>query len=312
MKASLRAAYGETLVALGAENPDVVVLEADLGKSTMGCLFEQAYPERFFEMGIAEQDMASTAAGLALGGKIPFCATFAVFMAGRAFDQIRQTISIGKLNVKLCGSSCGLSDFGDGSTHQSVEDVAIMRAIPGMTILSPADANQTRKAVRAAAQYNGPVYLRITRNDTELITSEDAPFEIGKIYPLTEGSQITIFATGSMVETALAAEKILRSEGTSVKVVNVPTIKPLDRNSVIRESQGSEVIIVAEEHNVIGGLCSAISECLAAVPHAPIGFVAIEDSFGTSAESHDELKEKYGLTAKNICEKVHKLQRGDM
>ena len=209
---SQRLAYGEEIVALGGENPNVVALEADLGKSTMSTLFQQAYPDRYFEMGIAEQDMLSTAAGLAASGKIPFCSTFAVFIAGRAFDQIRQTISIGKLNVKICGSSSGLSDFGDGATHQEIEDLALMSAIPNMTVLTPCDATETRQAVRAAAEIEGPVYIRVVRNDLPDFIQESDHFELGKLRTLKDGSDVAILAHGSMVAPAMKAADLLAAK----------------------------------------------------------------------------------------------------
>jgi transketolase len=304
---SQRVAYGETLVELGKENKNIVVLEADLGKSTMSCLFQNEFPERYFEMGIAEQNMASTAAGLALAGKVPFINSFAVFTSGRAYDQIRQTISIAKLNVKICGSSSGLSDFGDGSTHQAVEDIAIMRAIPNMTVLVPVDAVETRKMVRAAVHYEGPVYLRINRIDLPIITDEDTLFEIGRIYTKREGKDVVIFANGVMVSKALEAAEELDKKGISAKVVNVPTLKPLGE-SVIKEAvKGYKAVVTAEEHSVIGGLGSAITEALRGETNLPIEFVGIKDEFGTSAHNYDELLEYYGLTAKAIEEAALKL-----
>ena len=197
---SLRKAYGEALVELGKINSKIIALEADLGKSTMSNMFQQAFPDRYFEMGIAEQDMISTAGGLAASGFIPFASTFAVFATGRAYDQIRQTIAIGKLNVKICGSSSGLSDIGDGATHQAIEDIALMNALPNMTILTPADANETKAAVYAAADSNGPVYIRISRSNLPIITNENRKFEIGKMSMLTEGNDIAIFSHGAMLE----------------------------------------------------------------------------------------------------------------
>ena len=204
----------------------------------MSTLFQQAYPDRYFEMGIAEQNMASTAAGLALTGKIAFISSFAVFASGRAYDQLRQTISIAKLNVKICGSSSGLSDFGDGSTHQAVEDVAIMRAIPNMTVLTPVDAIETRKMVKAMASHPGPVYLRVNRNDLPVYTSEDGDYQIGKLYTVKEGRDVVIFANGVMVSKAMEAARSLEEQGISAKVVNVSTVKPLDRQAVIDSSRG--------------------------------------------------------------------------
>ncbi len=304
---SLRTAYGEALVALGRENKNIVVLEADLGKSTMSCLFQAAYPERYFEMSIAEANMASTAAGLALTGKIPFINSFAVFSTGRCYDQLRQTISIAGLNVKICGSSAGLSDYGDGSTHQSIEDMGMMRGIPGMTVLVPVDAVETTKMVAAMVDHPGPVYIRINRNDLPILTPADTPFEIGKLYTMKEGSDVVVFANGVMVSKALAAAEELAAEGISVKVVNVSTIKPLDRQAVIDAAKGMKAVVTAEEHSVIGGLGSAIAEALRREPHAPLDFVGVEDVFGTSAYNYDELMAHYGLTAKAVVVKVREL-----
>ena len=304
---SLRKAYGETLVELGSENKNIVVLEADLGKSTMSCFFQDKYPERYFEMGIAEQNMASTAAGLSLTGKIPFISTFAVFMSGRAYDQIRQTISIANLNVKICGSSSGLSDFGDGSTHQSIEDVSIMRAIPNMTVLVPIDAVETKKMVKAAAKHNGPVYIRINRNELPIYTSEDLEYSIGKTYIIREGKDAVVFANGVMISKAIEAAEQLEKVGISVKVVNVSTVKPLDEEAIKAAVAGCKAVVTAEEHTIIGGLGSAITEALRLETNMPIEFVGVKDCFGTSAYNYDELMEKYGLTSKAISEAVLKL-----
>ena len=304
---SLRIAYGETLVELGKENKDIVVLEADLGKSTMSILFQNAYPERFFEMGIAEQNMTSTAAGLALTGKIPFISTFAVFASGRAYDQIRQTISIAKLNVKICGSSSGLSDYGDGSTHQAIEDVAIMRAIPNMTVLVPVDAVEVHKMVKAMASWPGPVYLRINRNDLPVLTHEDDEYHIGKLYTMKQGKDAVVFANGVMVSKALEAAEILTKEGISVKVVNVSTVKPLDRQAVLDCTAGFRAVVTAEEHTIIGGLGSAIAEALRGVVDLPMEFVGINDRFGSSANNYEELLNYYDLTAQAIVDSIHGL-----
>ena len=251
-----RKAYGAALMDLGEGNPDVVVLDADLGNSTMSRQFQDKYPQRYFEMGIAEADMTSTAAG-----KIPFTNSFAVFSGGRAFDQIRQTIAIGKLNVKICGSSAGLSDFGDGATHQSVEDMAIMRAIPNMTVLSPADGNETYKVVKAMAAMDGPCYIRVNRNDYDNVTAEDAPFVIGQPTVLREGKDVTVFATGYMVSLALqAAEQV--EDKADVKVVNVSTLKPLNNEAIRQLAAGSRGVVTAEEHSVIGGLGGAVAQAL--------------------------------------------------
>lgn len=293
-----RIAYGSTLVELGKENPNIVVLESDLGKSTMSYLFQEAYPERYFEMGIAEANMTSVAAGLAQSGKTAFTNSFAVFSAGRAYDQIRQTIAIGRLNVKICGSSAGCSDFGDGATHQSVEDIAIMSAIPNMTVLSPVDANETVKAVRAMAAYDGPCYIRVNRNNYDNVTSEDAPFEIGVPTVLKEGGDVAVFATGYMCVKALEAARLMEGR-ISVKVINVSTIKPLNEQLVCELAGGCKTIVTAEEHSVVGGLGSAIGR---AVRHLgkPLEHVGIRDQFGCSAHSYDEILNYLGLTAQSI------------
>lgn len=301
-----RQVYGETLLELGKENKNIVVLEADLGKSTMTCLFEQEFPDRFFEMGIGEANMTSFAAGLSLTGKIAFTNSFAVFAAGRAFDQIRQAICIPKLNVKIVGSSAGLSDFGDGATHQSVEDIAIMRAIPNMTVLAPADGTETRKMVRKIVGYNGPVYLRINRHDLPDLFPEDQEFVIGKPYLIREGNDIVVFANGIMVSRAVQAAEELEKEGISVRVVNVSSLKPVDENEIKEYASNVKGIVTAEEHSLVGGLASVITYILRGngLPLIPVG---IEDRFGQSAHSYDELLAEYGLTSENIINSVKKL-----
>lgn len=298
---SQRKVYGETLVELGKENERIVVLEADLGKSTMSYLFQQVYPERYFEMGIAEQNMTSFAAGLAVTGKIAFTNSFAVFSTGRSYDQIRQSICTAKLNVKINGSSAGLSDFGDGATHQAIEDIATMRAIPNMTVLVPMDAIETKKIVKAAVEHEGPVYIRISRSDMEDLYPVNAEFKIGQPFLLREGTDIAVFACGVMVSRALAAAEILANEGISLRVVNVSSLKPLDENAIRELASGVKGIVTAEEHSVIGGLSSAIAYILRG-SGTPIEPVAIMDVFGQSGVNHDELLEKYGLTAQSIVE----------
>lgn len=246
-----RLVYGQTLVEMGKRNSKIVVLEADLGKSTMSCFFQQEFPERYFEMGIAEANMVSFAAGLSLTGKIAFVNTFAVFATGRPYDQIRQGVCIGNLNVKVIGSSAGLSDFGDGATHQSIEDVALMRAIPNMTVIVPCDGVETKKVIEAITEYEGPVYVRISRNETEDIFPEDVEFEIGKPYVMKEGKEFVIFAMGTMVSMALRAADTLGKEGISVRVVNVSTLKPFDEAAVIKLSYGMKGVVTAEEHSCI-------------------------------------------------------------
>lgn len=302
-----RVAYGKTLVELGKENENIVVLDADLGGSTMGKLFEEAYPERHFEAGIAEANMTSMAAGLAQTGKIPFTNSFAVFAAGRAYDQIRQTIAIGKLNVKICGSSAGMSDFGDGATHQSVEDMAIMRAIPNMTVLCPADANETVEAVKAMVSMTGPCYLRLNRNDYENVTEEGKEFVIGQPVVLKEGTDIAVLATGYMVQLALQAAEQL--EGCiSVRVVNVSTIKPMDAEKLAVVIKGCKAIVTAEEHSVVGGLGSAVAETLRAEP-LPMEFVGVEDTFGCSGHKYQEVLDYHGLTMEHIVRAIEKMNQ---
>lgn len=302
-----RIAYGKTLVELGKENENIVVLDADLGGSTMCKLFEEAYPNRHFEMGIAEANMTSVAAGLAQTGKIPFTNSFAVFSGGRAFDQIRQTIAIGKLNVKICGSSSGMSDFGDGATHQCVEDMAIFRAVPNMTVICPADANETVEAVKAITEYNGPCYIRLNRNDYENVTPEGKKFEIGMPSVLKEGKDIVVFAAGIMAGLALKAAEELEGK-VSVKVVNVSTIKPLNREAVIQLVKDAKAVVTAEEHNIAGGMGSAIAEAICK-ECKPIEFVGINDTFGCSAHNYSDVMQYHGLTKEHIVEAIEKMNQ---
>ncbi len=300
-----RVAYGNTLVELGKENKQIVVLDADLGGSTMGKLFETEYPDRHFEMGIAEANMTSVAAGLAQTGKIPFTNSFAVFAGGRAYDQIRQTIAIGMLNVKICGSSSGMSDFGDGATHQAIEDIAIMRAIPNMTVICPADANETVQAVKAMVDYTGPCYLRLNRNDYENVTTEDKPFVIGMPEVLKEGSDIVVFATGIMVGKAIEAAEELKDR-ISVKVVNISTIKPMNKEAILGIVKDCKAVVTVEEHSIVGGLGSAISEVLCK-ECKPIEYVGVNDTFGSSGHNYEDVLNYYGLTKEHITEAIIKM-----
>jgi len=301
-----RKVYGETLVELGRENERIVALDADLSKSTMTRFFEQEFPERFFEMGIGEQNMIGTAAGLALSGKIAFANSFSVFAAGRPYDQIRVSVCIGKVNVKIIGSSCGISDFGDGATHQSIEDVAIMRALPNMTVLAPVDGIETRKMIRAIAEYDGPVYVRINRNEMPDVFGEDEEFKIGKPYVIRKGKDVTVFAHGYMVFKALKAAEALEKEGISLRVVNVSTLKPIDEEAIKELAGGVKGIVTAEEHSIIGGLASAITFILRGRA-VPIEVIAIKDCFGQSALSYEQLLEHYGLTDTAIIKAVRKI-----
>lgn len=304
---NMRNGYGEALVTLGHERQDLVVLEADLGKSTMSILFGNAFPERYFQMGIAEANMISVAAGLALTGHVAFASTFAVFASGRPYDQIRSSVAIPRLNVKICGSSAGLSDFGDGKTHQSVDDIALMRALPNMTVFSPADYVETQRFVRVAAATDGPCYLRVNRNPVPVITAEDAPFDPWKVAQARDGKDAVIYATGYMVWQALEAARALETEGISVRVVNVHTIKPLDTAGVQAAARGMRAAVTVEEASIIGGLGSAVCEALAEGPadsRVRVKRMGIQDCFGTSAQSYDELLTAYRLTPQDIAQTV--------
>lgn len=302
MKASLRNAYGETLVAVGKTNQDVVVLEADLCKSTMGVLFEQNHPERFFEMGIAEANMAAVAAGLSLTGRVPFIASFAAFVPGRCYDQIRTSVCIPNLNVKICGSSAGLSDFGDGSTHQSIDDIALMRVLPNMYVFSPCDAVQTKQIVEYMAANEGPMYLRINRNELPVLTDEAEAFVPGKVYTKREGRDVAIFASGVTVSLALEAAEQLAKQGVDAKVVNVPSIKPLDADEILKICGDTKAFVTAEEHSVYGGLGDAISAIVApklTKKHVRFG---LQDTFGTSAENYEVLLKHFNFTPEAIAQ----------
>jgi transketolase len=300
-----RTVYGETLVELGRQDERIVVLEADLSKTTMTKLFEQEFPERFFEVGIGEQNMISTAAGLALSGKIAFANSFAVFATGRPYDQIRVSC-IGRLNVKIVGSSCGLSDFGDGATHQSIEDVAIMRAIPNMTILSPADGIETKKMTRAAAAYDGPIYMRILRNPVPDVTDENQEFEIGRPTVIRQGTDVVVFAHGYMVYKSLKAAQTLENEGVSVRVVNVSTLKPIDEEAIRKLAGGVKGVVTVEEHTIIGGLASAVAFALRGQA-LPMEAVAVQDCFGQSSLDYEQLLAHYGLTDAAVVDAVKKV-----
>ena len=299
MKKSTRQAYGEALVELGRQNNNIVVLDADLTKSTKTNLFQEAFPERHINVGIAEADLIGTAAGLATCGKIPFASTFAMFAAGRAFEQIRNTVAYPKLNVKIAPTHAGISVGEDGGSHQSVEDISLMRSIPGMVVLSPADATETKKMIFAAAEYNGPVYIRMGRLDVPVLFDDSYDFQIGIANTLKEGTDITILATGLMTARALEAAEKLQTEGVSVRVVNVGTIKPLDGETVLKAAQETKFIVTAEEHSVIGGLGSAVSEFLSETHPTLVKKVGIYDVFGQSGKA-EELLEKYELTATKL------------
>lgn len=302
-KQATREAYGKALVALGAENPNIVVLDADLSKSTKTADFAKHYPERFFNMGIAEANLMGTAAGFAAAGKIPFASTFAVFATGRAFEQIRNSIAYPKLNVKIAATHAGVTVGEDGGSHQAIEDVAIMRSLPNMTVLVPADGEETRQAIYAAAEHKGPVYIRMGRLDVPVLFDENYTFKIGKANVIREGSDVTIFANGVMVTAALEAAEELAGNGVQVSVVNVASVKPLDEETIIRMAKATGAVVTAEEHTIIGGLGSAVAEVLAENAPTPMVRVGLNDSFGQSGRPL-ELLEKYGLTSKDIAKAV--------
>lgn len=300
-----REAYGEALAEFGGEY-DIVVLDADLSKSTKTDTFKKKFPERFINMGIAEANMMSTAAGLAATGKIVFASTFAMFAAGRAFEQVRNSIAYPHLNVKIGATHAGISVGEDGATHQAIEDISLMRSIPGMVVISPADAYEARGAVEAAIKYDGPVYLRFGRLNVPYVYESDYKFELGKGVQLADGTDVTIIATGLMVQQAMTAKDILAGEGISARVINIHTIKPIDKDIIIKAAKETGAIVTAEEHSIIGGLGSAVAEVLSENFPVKMVRVGVNDIFGKSGKPA-ALLEEYGLTAKNIVANVKKL-----
>ncbi len=298
-----RVAYGEALLELGRERPDVVVLDADLYKSTRTVLFAQAFPERFFDLGIAEADMVSTAAGMAASGLVPYCNSFAIFLTGRCYDQVRIQVAYPALNVKLVGSSAGLTQGPDGASHQSLEDITLMRALPNMTVVVPADGLETRQATKAIAAHPGPVYMRLGRYPTPPVCGEGYRYQIGKAVQLRAGRDIAIIACGIMVAKALEAANFLAAKGLEASVINMSTIKPLDREMVERAGQEARLVVAAEEHNIIGALGSAIAEVLAEANLAPLLRIGVRDEFGQSGMA-DELLDAYGLTGAKMAKQI--------
>lgn len=294
-----RDGFGEGLLILGKENKNVVVLSADLTESTRAAWFQKDYPERFFGMGVAEQDMFGTAAGLALIGKIPFACTFGVFASGRAWDQIRVSIAYMNLSVKIAGTHAGISVGPDGATHQALEEIALMRILPNMTVVVPCDALEARRATVEAAKIKGPVYLRFGRAPVPMITKEEDSFRIGRANVLREGNDITIFACGQMVYEAMLACDELKREGISARLINLHTPKPIDRDAIIRAARETGAMVTVEEHTVLGGMGSAIAEVVAQTHPVPIKMVGIKDRFGVSGDP-EQLFEYFGLTPKNI------------
>ena len=301
-KIATREAYGKALVELGEQNKKVVVLDADLAGATMTKFFKAAHPDRFFDCGIAEANMMNIGAGLSTMGLIPFCSTFAMFGAGRAYEQIRNSIAYPKFNVKICCSHAGVSVGEDGGSHQSIEDIGLMRLIPGMTVIVPADANEARKATFALAEFQGPAYMRLARLATPVF-EEDYPFEIGKANVLREGKDVAVFACGLMVNEALEAAKLLSAEGIEISVINVHTIKPIDAACVTEYAQKCGNVVTVEEHSVIGGLGDAVADVLMGKVCCRFRKIGVNDQFGQSGKAADVLRE-YGLTADQIAAKI--------
>ena len=302
-KIATRDSYGETLVELGKDRDDFIVMDADLAEATKTGAFKKVFPERFYDCGIAEGNMISIAAGIAATGKKVFASSFAMFAAGRAFEQIRNSVAYPHLNVVIGATHAGISVGEDGATHQCCEDIAIMRSIPGMTIINPADHVEAKMAVKAAINHDGPVYLRLGRLAVPVVFDEDYSFEIGKGVELKEGTDVTIIATGLMVAEALEAYEILKAEGISARVINIATIKPLDTDIVLKAAKETGAIVTAEEHNVIGGLGSAVSEFLSENYPTTVVKLGVNDTFGMSGPAN-ELLDKFGLRAKDIAEKA--------
>lgn len=304
-KKDTRSGFGQGLLELGRNNPLVVALCADLTGSLKMDVFEKEFPDRFFQVGIAEANMMGIAAGLAIGGKVPFTGTFANFSTGRVYDQIRQSIAYSNKNVKICASHAGLTLGEDGATHQILEDIGMMKMLPNMTVINPCDYNQTRLATLAIEKHIGPVYLRFGRPKVANFTPENFPFEIGKAIMLNEGNDVTIFATGHLVWESILAGKILSENGINAEIINIHTIKPLDVKAVVDSVAKTGCAVTAEEHQINGGLGDSINQTLALNYPAPVEMVAVLDSFGESG-TPEQLMKKYGLSAENIVEKALK------
>ena len=306
MGKATREAYGEALKEIGGKNEQIVVLDADLSKSTKTNVFAKAYPQRFFNVGIAEQNLVGTAAGLAASGKTPFVSTFAMFAAGRAFEQIRNSVCYPKLNVKVAATHAGLTVGEDGASHQAIEDVSLMRSLPNMTVLVPADEEETRQAIAWAAAYQGPVYIRLGRMSVDNVSPEGYVFAPAKAAVLTEGKDVTLIANGVMVMAALEAAKMLAAEGIQARVINMASVKPLDEAAVVSAAKETGAIVTCEEHSIIGGLGSAVAEVLAEQAPAPLERVGVKDTFGESGKPK-ELLAKYGLTAADVAEAARRV-----
>ena len=305
IKKATRDAYGEALVEISKDFPDMIVLDADLAAATKTGVFKKACPEKFVDCGIAESNMISIAAGIATTGTLVFASSFAMFAAGRAFEQVRNSVAYPHLNVKIGATHAGVSVGEDGATHQCCEDIALMRSIPGMVILNPADYYETKKAVRAAAEYDGPVYLRFGRLAVDSIFDEDYQFEIGKGAMLSDGTDVTVIATGLLVGEAIKAGQMLAEEGISARIINMATIKPIDEEIILKAAKETGAIVTAEEHNILGGLGSAVAEVVCEQNPVPVVRVGVRDVFGKSGPAK-ELLEVFGLTAKDIVDAAKK------
>lgn len=301
-KIATRQSYGETLVELGKENENIVVLDADLAGATKTNLFAKEYPDRFFDLGIAEANMLGTAAGFATCGKIPYASTFAVFAAGRGYDQIRNSICYPNLNVKICATHCGITVGEDGATHQMLEDISLMRTLPNMTVISPSDDTQTRWIIKEISKINGPVYVRLARLATPIIYETNQKFEIGKAIQIGEGTDGTVFATGVTVSEAIKAQEELEKQGIHIRVVDVHTIKPIDKDMIIKCAKETKKLVSVEDHSIIGGLGTAISEVLIENYPVKLERMGMKDTFGKSGKA-EELMEYFGITYKSIKEK---------
>ena len=301
-----REVYGQTLVELGRENPDIVVLDADLSPSTMTQYFKKEFPQRFFEVGIAEQNMIGIASGLAASGKIPFASTFAVFAPGRCFDQIRVSVAQARLNVKIVPTHSGLTVGEDGASHQALEDLALICSLPGFTVIVPADAIETKQAIRAVASLKGPCYVRLVRGKLPLVYDSSYRFEIGKAVTLRQGKDATVIAIGVMVAAALEAAATLAKEGIDCRVLNMPTLKPIDAAAIVKAAEETGAIVTAEEHQEHGGLGSMVARVTAKNRPVPMEFIAVKDKFGMSGKPAELLK-KYGLTPEDIVKAVREV-----
>lgn len=302
-KIATRQSYGEALAELGKENKNIVVLDADLSTATKTNIFAKEFPNRFFDIGIAEQDMIGTAAGFATCGKIPYASTFAVFAAGRAYDQIRNSVAYPNLNVKICATHSGITVGEDGATHQMLEDIGMMRAIPNMTVISPSDDIQTKWVIKEISKINGPVYVRLSRAATPVIYDENEKFEIGKAVQIGKGTDATIFATGDTVAEAIKAKEMLEKLGKFVRVVDIHTIKPIDIDMIIKCAKETEILVSVEDHNVINGLGTAIADVLTEYYPKKLIKLGIKDTFGKSGKA-EELMEYFGIDANSIVEQM--------